>query len=193
MFNKRRSTQFAPQVAGLEKREVPAHLVAAPVAAIHAAKNSGTLVQPIRLLAGQWNSSFHATAVGVNSLPGLPASATSTVETKLTGNQLDTSVTGGTMPNGWSYSITGDKNGKLTYKMADPFNPSIVLSAPGKRVGVGAWAFDAKLNGPGGGAQNFRVVFSIINRDHYAVVTSAQTPQGLEPLYMVTNSRILND
>lgn len=189
MNTKRRSSQFAPQVSGLERREVPAHLLAKPVVAIHAANNSGTLVQPLRLLAGQWNSVFHATVDGANYLPGLPAHSTCTVETKLSGNKLDTSITGGTIPNGWSYSISGDKNGKLTYSMTDPFNPSVVLNAPGKRIGVGAWAFDANLNGPGG-QQQMRVVFSIVNRDHYAVMTSVKTTEGYMALYFVSNSRI---
>lgn len=189
MAGKRRVNAFSPQVDGLEVRDVPTQLGMAHVGAIHAAKNTGAQVFPITQLAGQWNSVFHATVEGANLMPGLPASTTSTVETKLVGNKLDTRITGGSMPTGWAYSISGNRNGQLTYSMTDPYNPSKVLNVPGRRIGVASWGFYTDITIPGGD-DKIQVVFTMVNRNSYAVATSLLTAQGYVPLYVVSNNRI---
>ena len=78
--------------------------------------------------------------------------------------------------------------------MADPFNPSIVLNAPGKRIGAAAWAFTT-TEMPMPGNPTFRIVFAMINRNTY-VESTLMAPKGVatpvfHPLYSVTNTRVV--
>ena len=190
MSQKNRHRTFSPEVAGLEKREVPATTNLASHAAIRMATNSSPTVLPLRTIAGKWNSNFFATALGTNYFQGLPATTSYISETKAYANKLETSITGGSMPNGWAYTITGNSAGKLTYTMSDPFNPSIKLDSPGRRVGPGTWIFDTTTNFPAGSTTTFRTTFVVMNRNYYSVATSVGTPQGMLPLYIDAHERI---
>ena len=192
---RRNRIAFVPQVSGLERREVPAQIGLAPkVAMVHAANSNTISVQPISVLAGNWNGVFNASAYGVSQFPSLPTGMTSHLETTIHGNKLTGKITGGSMPNGWSYTITGNSKGQLNLSMADPFNPSIVLNAPGKRIGAAAWAFTT-TEMPMPGNPTFRIVFAMINRNT-SVESTLMAPKGVatpvfHPLYSVTNTRVV--
>jgi len=187
---RRKRTAFIPQVSNLENRDVPAHIGLAPkVAMVHAANDNSSSVQPISVLAGNWDGVFNASAYGASTFPNLPTGMTSHLSTKLQGNRLISNITGGTMPNGWAYTITGNNLGQLSYSMTSPFDPSVTIKATGSRVGASAWVFNANLPIPGG-TQQFRIAFIMVNKNTYIESTAVQDPQGVfQPLYSVTNTR----
>ncbi|MEI7922835.1 MAG: hypothetical protein WCJ40_13085 [Planctomycetota bacterium] len=189
---RRKVCAFRPEVTNLESREVPAHIGIAPkVAMVHAANANNAGVMPISVLAGSWDGVFNASAFGVSQYPSLPTGMTSHLDTTIKGNELTAKISNGSTSKAWSYTITGNDKGQLKLSMADPFNPSVILNASGKRIGAAAWAFEARIPMPG--APVYRIVMAVINRNTYFESTS-QATQGVlnpvfHPLYEVTNTR----